>query len=185
MGWPVHSGPTQRQILTREGFIYFCVAVALLAAGLLHQVNLILLVFTLSAGPFLASIFGGRAMLHRLSVQRRLPPYVFSGEPLIIDYTVENGRRWFASLAVFLEDSLVPVDRSIAGADQRDAEGLLRPHRRLAIASACAGTSEAPSAASISFAISIWALARPSVSSSIASRSRSKTKCLSIPGSDT
>ena len=43
--------PTQRQILTREGFIYFCVGVALLGAGLLHQVNLILLVFTLSAGP--------------------------------------------------------------------------------------------------------------------------------------
>ena len=71
--------PSQRQILTREGFIYFWVAVGLLAAGLLHQVNLILLVFTLSAGPFLASIFGGRAMLHRLSVHRRLPAYVFSG----------------------------------------------------------------------------------------------------------
>src|ERR1700733_10921087 len=87
--------PNQRQILTREGFIYFWVAVGLLAAGLLHQVNLILLVFTLSAGPFLASIFGGRAMLHRLSVHRRLPAFVFSGEPLVIDYTVENGRRWF------------------------------------------------------------------------------------------
>jgi uncharacterized protein (DUF58 family) len=92
------------------------VGVGLLGAGLLHQVNLILLVFTLSAGPFLASIFGGRAMLHRLSVQRRLPPYVFSGEPLIIDYTLENGRRWFAALAVFLEDLLIPVDRSISGA---------------------------------------------------------------------
>jgi uncharacterized protein (DUF58 family) len=104
--------PNQRQILTREGFVYFCVAVALLGAGLLHQVNLILLVFTLSAGPFLASIFGGRAMLNRLSVHRRLPPYVFAGEPLIIDYTVENGRRWFAALAVFVEDALIPVDRS-------------------------------------------------------------------------
>jgi uncharacterized protein (DUF58 family) len=108
--------PNQRQILTREGFIYFWVAVGLLAAGLLHQVNLILLVFTLSAGPFLASIFGGRAMLHRLSVHRRLPAYVFSGEPLIVDYTVENGRRWFASLAVFLEDCFLPVDRLITGA---------------------------------------------------------------------
>ena len=108
--------PSQRQIITREGFIYFWVAVGLLAAGLLHQVNLILLVFTLSAGPFLASIFGGRAMLHRLSVRRRLPTYVFSGERLIVDYTVESGRRWFASLAVFLEDSLVPVDHSLPGA---------------------------------------------------------------------
>ena len=121
--------PTQRQILTREGFIYFCVGVALLGAGLLHQVNLILLVFTLSAGPFLASIFGGRAMLHRLNVQRRLPPYVFSGEPLIIDYTVENGRRWFAALALFLEDLLIPVDRSISGATNVTPQGFLRSYR--------------------------------------------------------
>ena len=55
-------------------------------------------------------------MLHRLNVQRRLPAYVFSGEPLIIDYTVENSRRWFAALALFLEDLLLPVDRSISGA---------------------------------------------------------------------
>jgi uncharacterized protein (DUF58 family) len=108
--------PTERQILTREGFIYFLGGVLLLAAGLWQQVNLILLVFTLSAGPFLASIFGGRAMLRRLSVVRRLPAYVFSGDPLVIDYTLENGRRWYGALAVFLEDLLVPVDRSITGA---------------------------------------------------------------------
>jgi len=108
--------PTERQILTREGFVYFGAGVLLLAAGLWQQVNLILLVFTLSAGPFLASIFGGRTMLRRLSVLRRVPAYVFAGDPLTIDYTLENGRRWFASLAVFLEDSLVPVDRSAAGA---------------------------------------------------------------------
>jgi uncharacterized protein (DUF58 family) len=104
--------PSQRQILTREGFYYFVVGVALLAAGLYQQVNLILLVFTLSAGPWVASIFGGRSMLRRLSVQRRVPTYVFSGDPLIIDYTLRNGRRWFAALALFIEDALVPVDRS-------------------------------------------------------------------------
>ena len=38
--------------------------------------------------------------------------YVFSGDPLVIDYTLENGRRWYGALAVFLEDSLVPVDRA-------------------------------------------------------------------------
>jgi uncharacterized protein (DUF58 family) len=107
--------PTQRQILTREGFVYFWVSVALLAAGLVQQVNLILLVFTLSAGPFLASIFGGRATLHRLDVQRRVPGYVFAGDPLYIEYALENGRRWFAALALFIEDLLIPVDRSIPG----------------------------------------------------------------------
>src|ERR1700744_1529011 len=76
--------PTERQILTREGFIYFTGGVLLLFAGLYQQVNLILLVFTLSAGPFLASIFGGRTMLRRLSVVRRAPPYVFAGGTLAL-----------------------------------------------------------------------------------------------------
>ena len=61
-------GPSERSILTREGLVYFVVSLALLVAGLIQQVNLILLVFTLAAGPFLASIFGGRSMLRRLTV---------------------------------------------------------------------------------------------------------------------
>jgi uncharacterized protein (DUF58 family) len=109
-------GPTERSILTKEGFFYFLVSLALLVAGLIHQVNLILLVFTLAAGPFLASIFGGRPMLRRLSVMRRVPSYVFSGDPLVIDYALENGRRWYTALALFIEDSLVPADRTVPGA---------------------------------------------------------------------
>ncbi len=107
--------PTQRKTPTREGFIYFLVALLLLAAGLWHQVNLILLVFTLSAGPLVGSIVGGRTLLHGLSVQRRAPAYVFSREPLTVDYTLENGRRWHAALALFLEESLVPLDRLVSG----------------------------------------------------------------------
>ncbi|MHB1556406.1 MAG: DUF58 domain-containing protein, partial [Isosphaeraceae bacterium] len=109
-------GPTERSILTREGFFYFILSLALLVAGLIQQVNLILLVFTLAAGPFLASIFGGRPMLRRLTVVRRVPAYVFSGDPLVLDYVLENGRRWYAALALFVEDSLMPVDRTVPGA---------------------------------------------------------------------
>jgi uncharacterized protein (DUF58 family) len=109
-------GPTERSILTREGVVYFLVSLTLLVAGLIQQVNLILLVFTLAAGPFMASIFGGRSMLRRLSVMRRVPAYVFAGDPLIIDYGLENGRRWYPALALFLEDALVPVDRAVSGA---------------------------------------------------------------------
>ena len=109
-------GPSERSILTREGLMYFGVSLTLLFAGLLQQVNLILLVFTLAAGPFLASIFGGRSMLRRLSVVRRAPAYVFFGDPLVIDYALENGRRWYSALALFVEDSLIPADRSVPGA---------------------------------------------------------------------
>ncbi len=53
--------PTERTILTREGWCYFGVMIVLLAAGLYQQVNLILLVSTLAAGPFLTSWIGSRA----------------------------------------------------------------------------------------------------------------------------
>ena len=107
--------PTERTILTREGWCYFGVMSVLLAAGLYQQVNLILLVSTLAAGPFLTSWIGSRALLRRLSVVRRVPAYVFSGDPLVVNYTLENGRRWTAALALFMEDSLVPVDGAAPG----------------------------------------------------------------------
>jgi uncharacterized protein (DUF58 family) len=115
--WLLAQWSSERIILTREGSAYAGVCFLLLMAGLGHQVNLILLVFALTAGPFIASVYTGRSMLRGLSVARRLPAYVFSGDPFAIDYTIENGRRWFAALAVFLEDSVVPVDRSIPGAE--------------------------------------------------------------------
>jgi len=107
--------PTERTILTREGWCYFGVMSVLLVAGLFQQVNLILLVSTLAAGPFLTSWIGSRALLRRLSVVRRVPAYVFSGDPLVVNYTLENGRRWTAALALFMEDSLLPVDGAAPG----------------------------------------------------------------------
>ena len=138
------SGPRERQILTREGFIYFCVGVAAPGGGAAPASQSDLAGLHPVGGPFLASIFGGRAMLRRLNVLRRVPAYVFSGDPLVIDYTVENGRRWFAALALFLEDSLVPVDRSVSGATDLDAAGLLRAGRRAAIGCGSAGSATSP-----------------------------------------
>ena len=63
--------PTERTIVTREGWCYFGVMVVLLAAGLYQQVNLILLVSTLAAGPFLTSWIGSRCAL---AAAERGPP---------------------------------------------------------------------------------------------------------------
>ena len=106
--------PTERFTVTREGWCYIGVMLVLLIAGLYQQVNLILLVATLAAGPFLTSWIGSRTFLRGLSVVRRVPGYVFSGDPLAVHYTLENDRRWTAALAMFMEDTLVPVDRSAA-----------------------------------------------------------------------
>jgi uncharacterized protein (DUF58 family) len=107
--------PTQRLLWTREGVVYALVWVGLLVIGLAQQINLILLVAGLAFGPIVASLFASAAMLRRLRVTRRLPSYVFSGEPLTLDYTLENDRRWMAALALAIEDDLTPVDRSVSG----------------------------------------------------------------------
>jgi uncharacterized protein (DUF58 family) len=107
--------PTQRLLWTREGVIYIIIWLLLLATGLYQQINLILLVAGLAAGPIVGSIFASAAMLRRLRITRRIPPYVFSGDPLPIDYTLENDRRWTAALALVIEDDLVPLDRTVSG----------------------------------------------------------------------
>jgi uncharacterized protein (DUF58 family) len=107
--------PTQSQRWTREGAGYVLVWFGLLLTGMYHQINLILLVAGLAAGPIVGSFFSSAAMLKKLRVSRRVPPYVFAGEPLHLDYTLENDRKWNAALALFLEDDLVPLDRTIAG----------------------------------------------------------------------
>ena len=107
--------PNQRLRWTREGVFYFFVWLGLLVTGLLQQINLILLVAGLAAGPMVGSIFVSASMLRKLRVSRRVPSYVFSGEPLSIDYTLENDRRWSAALALILDDDMVPADRSVSG----------------------------------------------------------------------
>jgi len=107
--------PNQRLRWTREGVIYFFVWMGLLATGLWQQINLILLVAGLAAGPIAASVLVSASMLRRLRISRRLPSYVFSGEPLEIDYTLDNDRRLLAALALILTDEMAPLDRAVSG----------------------------------------------------------------------
>ena len=59
-------------------------------------------------------------------VAARAAAYVFSGDPLHVDYTLENARRGTAALALFIEDELVPVDRTRLGLRIGLRPGLLR-----------------------------------------------------------
>ena len=108
--------PNQQLRWTREGIIYLIVWVGLLVVGLYQQVNLILLVAGLAAGPVVASVFVSAAMLRRLQISRRIPAYVFSGDPLRLDYTLQNDRRLTAALALNVQDDLTPIDRTVVGA---------------------------------------------------------------------
>jgi uncharacterized protein (DUF58 family) len=105
-------------LIPREGWIYLGVWCFLLVIGVIQQINLILLLAGLAAGPLAASWLVSARMLRGLRVSRRVPAYLFSGDPLRLDYTLENSRRWTASLALAVKDGLAPVDRTVSGADR-------------------------------------------------------------------
>src|SRR5260370_38037565 len=64
--------PTQRVLWTREGLIYVVVWLVLLALGLQQQINLILLVAGLAAGPGAASVLGRPGASSKLREGRRV-----------------------------------------------------------------------------------------------------------------
>lgn len=113
LGW---LKPSERSRWTRAGLGYLAIWIGLLLTGLSQQINLLLLTAGLAAGPLAASFVLSASSLRRLQVSRRLPPYVFEGAPLPIDYTLSNGRRRMAALALELVDELTPVDRQVPGA---------------------------------------------------------------------
>jgi uncharacterized protein (DUF58 family) len=108
--------PSQRSRWTRSGLGYLLVWVGLLFTGLYQQVNLLLLTAGLAAGPIVASFFLSAAMLRRLTLTRRAPEYVFAGEPLVLDYMLQNRRGATAALAIDVIDEITPADRGIPGA---------------------------------------------------------------------
>lgn len=104
--------------LTRTGLHYVGVWLVLLFVGLSNQINLILLVAGLAAGPVVASLVISSGMVRGQTVRRRAPAYAFAGEPLVLRYSLENSRRVTAALAMIVEDDLKPVDPSVPGATQ-------------------------------------------------------------------
>ena len=108
--------PSQHVRVTREGWAYLIVWAGLVAIGMRLQINLILLTAGLAFGPLFGSWFVSAAVLRGLKASRRAPPFAFEGEPLAVDYALENGRTWSPALALVVQDVLAPTDRAVSGA---------------------------------------------------------------------
>ena len=95
----------QRQIrICREGAYYILVVVAVLAGGTVRQLNLLMLLGSILAGPLLFSLIYGRLALRRIEVSRKLPSQSRADERLVVDVRVTNFRRWLAVWALQVED---------------------------------------------------------------------------------
>lgn len=102
--------PRERLKTTPEGMLYWVSCLVLAIVGWYQQINLILLICGMVAGPIVTSFFMSTAMLRKVRIKRRLPSHVFAGDELAIDYVLDNSARKSAVLALTLTDEWVPLD---------------------------------------------------------------------------
>src|SRR5437762_1534601 len=87
----------QRQIrIGREGVYYSLVLLAVLIGATARQLNLLMLLGSMLAGPLLFSLIYGRLALRRIEALRTLPTLLRADERLVVDVRLTNLRRWLS-----------------------------------------------------------------------------------------
>lgn len=89
-----------------EGAVYLVVMGFILTAAVIRQINLLMILYGVLAGPLLLSWWGVRWTLKRLDVARRAPSSVYAGEPFTVEVELANGRKHGGSFAVSVRDEL-------------------------------------------------------------------------------
>ena len=113
--------------ISREGWYYLLVFGMIFGGALMREVNLLVVLAGMLAGPLLLSRFTAVQMLRGLSVQRRVPHGVCAGDLLVANVTLSNPRKRLGSWAVLVEEPVC-----------RETEGEARPAgRREPEAEAC------------------------------------------------
>src|SRR5262245_28373717 len=103
----------KRQIsLCREGFYYLIVLLSVLLGATARQLNLLMLLGAVLAGPFVFSLLYGRLALGRLRIGRMLPGPLEAGGILAVDVTATNHRRLAALWAIEVTDHVVRDSQS-------------------------------------------------------------------------
>lgn len=96
--------------LTRQGFYYLLVLLAVVVGATLRQLNLLILLGTVLAGPLVFSLWYGRFALRRVRLERRLPPMLRADQRLNVDLQLTNSRRWLGIWSIVVEDQVVRED---------------------------------------------------------------------------
>lgn len=89
-----------------EGVYYLLVMGVILTSALVRQINLLMVLYGVLAGPLLLSWSMVRRQVKRIDVVRRAPSAVTAGEPFTVELELRNGRKRGGSFALSLRDEL-------------------------------------------------------------------------------
>ena len=96
----------RRTTITREGWCYAIVLALVFAAALMQEVNLLVALSGMLAGPLLLSRFLAVFSLRGLQVRRKPPHGVCAGDLLVCRVALSNSRRSVGSWAVLVEEEV-------------------------------------------------------------------------------
>lgn len=102
----------KRVMLPREGMMYLLIMIVAFVASLIGRSNMLMLVFSIMAGPFIVNGWVIHTLLQRNRVKRKIPPRAMSGEVVSIEVSLQNRKLWFSSWLMIIRDR---VGRSSQG----------------------------------------------------------------------
>jgi uncharacterized protein (DUF58 family) len=85
---------------------YLAILAVIVIGAIMREINLLIILAGLMAGPLLMSWQLIRLTLRDLTVTRQVPRGVFPGQPFVVEFTVHNRRKRLDSWALVIEDRL-------------------------------------------------------------------------------
>ena len=106
-----------RVMLPREGMMYLLIMIVAFVGSLIGRNNMLMLVFSIMAGPFILNGWITFTLLKRNRVSRRLPERAMAGDVIPVELTLSNRKFWFSSWLMVVRDRL----RHVSLPDRTDA----------------------------------------------------------------
>ena len=112
-----------RVMLPREGAVYLVIMIVAFVGSLVGRNNMLMLVFSIMAGPFIINGWITFTLLKRNIISRTVPPRVMAGEVFSVGITLSNRKFWFSSWMMVVRDRLVRERRKrLLGSDEHVLE---------------------------------------------------------------
>jgi uncharacterized protein (DUF58 family) len=113
--------PRRRTAITREGWQYLLIFALVFGGALVNDVNLLLILGSMLAGPLLLGRHLALFTLRGLVVERRLPRAVCAGDLLVVHVAISNTRRSVGSWILVVEEPI----RRLSGGGEAKRNGLV------------------------------------------------------------
>src|SRR5579863_5755173 len=94
-----------RVSLPRPGQFYLVIMIVVFSGSLLGRSNMLMLVFSMMAGPFVVNGWITYSMLKRTTLERVVPPRVMAGEPLTVEVVLANRKRLMSCWLMGVRDT--------------------------------------------------------------------------------